>query len=166
MKSFTYRHAIACYTFFFFVLFFPYWGGGEVIAPFRQFAELGLPDTSLTNHIENRKFSDFPQGYIPAISEHFHAPRSGWMTLWTENNELGRPVYHRAGFSPAWLPSWVLAHCTSNPWRFITTLSLSICFLSGVFFMLFSRSGLCQPDVLDEQYRSNAIGKQTYASKS
>jgi hypothetical protein len=41
------------------------------------------------------------------------------------------------GFSPSYLPSWVIAQFTDSPWRFITALSLLTCFLTGVFVILF-----------------------------
>ena len=63
--------------------------------------------------------------------------RSGWLTLWTNQNELGRPVYQISGFSPAYLPSWIIAQFTDSPWRFITALSLPTCFLTGLFVFLY-----------------------------
>lgn len=135
----SYWTAFCVYTLLLGLLFYPYWFNNEVIAPHRQFQELAATDLTGSAQIENRKFSDFTNGYIPEISEHLNGSRSGWLTLWTNKNELGRPVYQISGFSPAYLPSWIIARWTDNPWRFITALSLFTCFFAGVFIMLFCR---------------------------
>jgi len=128
------------YTFLFLLLSVPYWGLGDVIAPHRQFAELGATtDSTGAPQRENRKFSDFTNGYIPEIQEHLKAAHSGWLTCWTTQNEFGRPFFHTAGFSAAYLPSWVLSKITNKPWWFITILSLFSFFLTGVFLILFCR---------------------------
>jgi hypothetical protein len=95
--------------------------------------------------LQNNKFSDYTQVYIPEISEHLHGARSGWLTLWTDKTELGRPLYHLSGFSPAYPPSWLLSRFTGDPWRFITILSLTTCFLSGLFVILFCREQRLAP---------------------
>jgi hypothetical protein len=134
-----YRVVFWIYILLFGLLTFPYWFNKEVIAPYRQFHEIAAPDLTGSTKVENRKFSDFTNGYIPEISEHLKGSRSGWLTLWTNKTELGRPAYQISGFSPAYLPSWVIAQLTDNPWRFITALSLFTCFFAGVFVMLFCR---------------------------
>lgn len=138
-RKITYKGCLLAYIVFFSVLTVPFWWGGEVVAPYRQFSELAIPDSTGSIEIENRKFSDFVNGYIPEISEHLHGIRSGWLMLWTDKTELGRPIYQISGFSPAYFPLWVLVNFTDSPWRFITTLSLFTCFVSGVFIILFSR---------------------------
>ncbi|MDR3089482.1 MAG: hypothetical protein LBU39_06665 [Desulfobulbaceae bacterium] len=135
----TYRGVALCYAIVFLAMFSPYWLDGQVIAPYRQYAEFGIADRSGESEIENHKFSDFPTGYIPAITDYLHGQRSGCFFLWDTANEAGRAPYHLAGFSPVYFPSWILARLTDNPWRFITALSLSLCFLSGLFFILFCR---------------------------
>ena len=135
----TYRIALLLYAFVFILLFLPIVVGGEVIAPHRQHAELAVKDLTGAERIENRKFSDFTNGFIPEISEHLSGSRSGWLTLWINQNELGRPAYQISGFSPAYLPSWLIAQATDNPWRFITILSIGTCFFTGLFILLFAR---------------------------
>lgn len=139
MKIFSYRTALFLYILLFCLLTFSYWSNGEVVAPHRQFSELAAPDSTGATQLENRKFSDFTNGYIPEISAHLKGSRSSWLTLWTNQNELGRPIYHISGFSPAYLPSWIIAQLTDSPWRFITALSLFTCFFSGIFIILFCR---------------------------
>ena len=138
MKS-TYRGVILLYGLFFLVLIWPYWLGGYVIAPHRQFSELAVVDQTGAKQTENREFSDFSNGYIPEISEHLKGSRSSWLTTWTNKNELGRPVYQISGFSPSYAPSWLIAQITNNPWHFITALSLATCFFAGLFIILFCK---------------------------
>ncbi|HRO22595.1 MAG TPA: hypothetical protein PK667_12425, partial [Nitrosomonas europaea] len=139
MMKLTYRATLLCYCLLFLVLILPYWLGGDVIAPHRQFAELVIADPTEAKQLENRKFSDFTNGYIPEISGHLNGPHSGWLTLWVTHNELGRPAAQLAGFSPAYMPSWLLSKLADNPWQYITILSLVTCFLAGLFVLLFTR---------------------------
>ena len=135
----TYRGTTHFYVLIFFILTLPYWFGGKVVAPHRQFSELAMIEQADGKLLENRKFSDFTNGYIPEISEHLNGSRSGWFTLWVNQNELGRPAYQISGFSPAYTGSWLIARATNNPWQFITALSLATCFLAGLFILLFAR---------------------------
>lgn len=135
-----YRFAVAVYCLFMLAVFRPYLMSGEVVAPRLQAFELGDMDAETNSaSIENRKFSDFTKSYIPEIHEYIKGNRSGWLALWSDKNELGRPLYHLAGFSPAYFPSWLIVRLTDNPWRFITFLSLFTCFLGGLFLILFCR---------------------------
>lgn len=110
----------------------------EVIAPHRQLDEVGLSlQSDQYQHVENRKFNDFSSAFIPEITAHLKTNKSSWLATWTNDNELGRPLYHLSGFSPAYLPSWIISTLTHNPWRFITALSLLTCYLTGLFMILF-----------------------------
>lgn len=135
----SYRFAFGLYLLLFVVLTFNYWGRGEVVAPYRQYAELGMTDTVDARHRENRKFSDFANGYIPEVQPQVLAQSPGWLPLWTKQNEMGRPLFHLSGFSVAYPPSWIIARLSDNPWRFLTVLSLSIVFLTGIFVLCFCR---------------------------
>lgn len=135
----SFRIAFLCYFLVLFALFLPFFSG-DVVAPHRQASELGLmQQDSRHSAQENRKFSDYTDAFVPEIQEHFSAPRSGWVSLWTDRSELGRPLYHTAGFSPAYLPSMVLFQSTDDPRLLITILSLSYTVLAGVFIILFAR---------------------------
>ncbi len=141
----SYKHALIYYIAIAAVLFSGFLSC--VAAPHRQEIEVGHvglvnSDSSL---IENRKFSDFTNAYIPEISDHLRGVRSGWLTLWVAQNELGRPAYQTAGFSPAYMPTWLISKATDNPWRFITVLSLGTCFLAGLFILLFAREAGLSP---------------------
>jgi hypothetical protein len=89
-----YKGVLMVYCLMFFGLTFPFSLLGEVVAPHRQFPEIGARDTKIkSKHIENRKFSDFTNFYIPEISQTLKGARSSWLALWTNQNELGRPIY-------------------------------------------------------------------------
>lgn len=134
-----YRDAFIAYTMLFLALTFPIWLGGEVVSPYRPNIEIASSQDRGSKGIENRKFSDYWNGFVPEIESLFKARRSGWLALWTDKNELGRPLYHLSGFSPAYLPTWVISFFTSDPQRLITVLSLGYCFLAGLFVLLLCR---------------------------
>jgi hypothetical protein len=135
----SYRIAALIYIALFLALVFPYWGQGMVVAPDRQYSALGATDTSGAETVENSKFGDFGNNFIPEIAAQMHAKRSGWLALWTDSNELGRPLYHLSGFSPAYLPTWLLFQVVDDPWRLLTIISLGQCFLAGLFILLWCR---------------------------
>lgn len=92
---------------------------------------------SISMAIENRKFSDFNNAYIPEIIEHLNAPRSGWIATWSDKNELGRPMHYMSGFSPAYLPYRLTTLKESNAWKIIILISLFNIFASGIFIIFF-----------------------------
>jgi len=59
MIKLTYRGALLSYTLLLLCLNWPYWLGGNVIAPHHQLSELAIADQTEAKQIENRKFSDF-----------------------------------------------------------------------------------------------------------
>ena len=141
----SYRSALLIYSVLFCLFTFQYWANHEVVAHQRSYFELLQKDDSGATQIENKKFGDQTNGFIPEISDQFNAPRSGWLTLWTNSNELGRPIYHTAGFSPAYFPSWVISKFTENPWTFFTILTLLTCFFAGLFLILLCQELLLAP---------------------
>lgn len=140
MLSFnSYKRALVYYIVIIALLFFGF--ATYVAAPHRQGVEVGQTgfiNSSLFD-IENRKFSDYTNAYIPEISEHLTVARSGWLPLWSRNTELGRPLYQISGFSSAYLPTWIITRLIDDPWRLVTTLSLSFCIIAGLFILLFAR---------------------------
>lgn len=145
MKPLSYRRAALLYALFFLALSWPYWLAGEVVAPHRQFTELARADDTGATHPENRKFTDVTNSYIPEIGAHLAGPRSGWLATWTAQNELGRPLYQVSGFSPAYLPVWLLSRAVHDPWVLLSTLALCTCFLAGAFLLLFCREAGLAP---------------------
>jgi len=106
---------------------------GEVVSPNKQAKEIAAPSSKDSTHIESRRFSDYTTSYIPTIDELLRGARSGWLTLWTNQNELGRPIAHLSAFSPTYLPVWLFTWFTDSPQRLITLLSLYFCFFAGLF---------------------------------
>jgi hypothetical protein len=139
VKVYSFQNSLLAYATFFIALTFPYWLNGEVVAPYRQSAEIAAPEIYNAEHIENRKFSDYANGYIPELNGQMNGARSGWLAIWTTQNVLGRPLYQISGLSRAYLPSWLIAGVTDSPQRFITILSLGTCFLAGFFVLMFCR---------------------------
>lgn len=133
-----YGAAAVLYGSLFLALTFPYWGQGHVVAPHRNTIELGLPPEA-DGLLENRKFSDYSSAYIPELQQHLDGGGQQWLATWTSRNELGRPLYHLSGFSPAYLPAWVLAKLRPTPYAFITVLTFGQCFLAGLFIFLYCR---------------------------
>lgn len=134
-----FRNILFAYVVLFLALTFPYWLNGEVIAPYRQTEEIAAPEIKNADHIENKKFSDYVNYDIPEISVQLNSQRSAWLAMWTNQNELGRPLMHVFGLSRAYLPSWLIACFTDNPHRFFMLLSLGTCFLAGFFVLMLCR---------------------------
>jgi hypothetical protein len=134
----TTRNALVIYTVLFFALIHPFWLFGEIIAPYQLVSEIRGPDVSDQTHIQNIKFADYWQVFIPEIRDQLQPPRSGWLALWTTHNELGRPIMHDC-FSAAYAPTWLLLKITDSPYRLLTVLSLGTCFLAGLFVLLLCR---------------------------
>ncbi len=131
--------AILSYCLLFLSLMCPFFLG-DVVAPHRQYNEIRAVDINKGSKLqENTKFSDANHFFIPEITQNLKNARSGWLSLWTNSNELGRPIYHSAGFSPAYFPSWIMAKFTNEPWKFYTVLCLLHCFFAGFFIILFCR---------------------------
>jgi hypothetical protein len=79
-----YKSIFIAYCFLFFALMLPFLLFGEVVAPHRQYIDLGIVDTQIdTKHIENRKFTDHTHSYIPDVSQNLKGIRSGWLALWS-----------------------------------------------------------------------------------
>jgi hypothetical protein len=138
-ESFGFRDAALIYAIFFVLLAFPYWFSGNIIAPYNQKDEIAATTFDHVNALENKKFSDYPREFVPEVAMHLTGPRSTWIALWTNLNELGRPVNQLWGFSPAYPPSWLLTWFVSSPQRFLTILSLGTCFIGGLFVLLFCK---------------------------
>jgi hypothetical protein len=142
----SYKYVLIIYSVLFFCLTSPFLLLGEVVSPYSQCIEFGYANPCIDpTRIEHRGLTDHPAFYIPEVYQHLNGARSGWLALWTKQNELGRPLSHLTGFSSAYLPSWIIAQFTDSPWRFITIFSLLTCFLAGIFIILFCREHRLSP---------------------
>ncbi len=133
-----YRHSFCAYFFSFVLLFSPYLLQGKSFVRYLPTVELGISGPH-GEEIGNRKFSDYLNQYVGEIKQHLEGERSSWLATWTNLNELGRPLRHDNGFSPAYFPAWVLQKVIHDPFRFITILSLGTCFIAGIFGLLLMR---------------------------
>jgi len=141
-----YRRVFFVYTLLFAVFTSPYLFFGDVVSPYSQCLEFGYEKPCKDgDRIEHRGWTDHPSFYIPEVYQHLNGVRSGWIGLWTDKNELGRPLSHLTGFSSAYFPSWVLSNITQDPWRFITIFSLMTCYMGGLFLLLFARENDLAP---------------------
>ena len=64
----TFPTAALLYTVLFALLMWPYWGQHQVIATTRQFAELGLTDTSGAKEVEYPYLNDYSYSFIPEVT--------------------------------------------------------------------------------------------------
>lgn len=134
------RLALLAYFGAFVALMLPFFAG-DVLAPTRQTAEVGLNEPSPSQLTENRKFNDFVLNFIPELADHLRARRETWLPTWTNNNELGRPLYQDA----SWLPLWMLGNLVDGPHRLMTIFAVSNCFLAGLFMFLLLREWQLSP---------------------
>jgi hypothetical protein len=144
-KSQSYGCAFAAYTMFFLLLASPYWLTGDVVAPHRYAKEIGANETTLYSLPENRKFADYSSAYIPEVTALHQGARSGWLPLWSNSNEFGRPLFHLSGFSPAYPPTWLIGRMVDSPHVIMTILSLGWCYLAGLFILMFCREERLAP---------------------
>lgn len=141
----SYRGVFLLYCAIFIAVFWRVLFDHHVIAPHAMYDELGLATPASLETIENRKFSDFSNAFLPEIAQHMQGERSAWLATFTNANELGRPLHQIAGFSPSYFPTWIAFHFTDVPWTFFNLYTLSICFFSGLFFLLLCRELALHP---------------------
>lgn len=131
------RHALIIYTLLVLVFSSPYWAFGQVLAPY-EYPMVGL---SATDPDENSvaRFSDYYNGFIPETDDLLNGNRSGWLKLWSDETEYGRPTYHTSGFGPAYPLGLVLGIITHDPVVYLTLLAWLTLTLGGLFAMLLTR---------------------------
>lgn len=119
---------------------------GEVIFPHSNAVQVGLEapvgadDEAPLHEAFGQKFSDESSFYVPELHAHLTAPRTGWIATWTNAVELGRPLTHLSGLSPAYPPTWVLALVTKDAFRLYTWLVVLTVLATGVFAFAFFRA--------------------------
>lgn len=107
---------------------------GHVVFPHDNALQVGLGgDGSGDGEASNLRFSDQSSFYVPELAAHLAAPRSGWIATWTDDVEMGRPLTHLSGLSPAYPPTWCLMAVCSDPfaiytWLFALTVAATACF--------------------------------------
>ena len=129
------------------IWFMPLLISGQVILPFRPFLYANLEPATHATYVETMFYADYMTAYIPEVNQQMHAPKSGWITLWTNTVEFGKPLAHGSIFSPAYLPSWFMLQFTNNPYYYFTLYFGVIVYLTGLFALLYAREIIPQPEV-------------------
>jgi len=135
----SFKLAIALYCALFLLCFWSVIIQGDLIVPHRQDIELGASGPAKPESLENRKFNDDVQGYTPDAFIMLHARRSHWLATWDPYNELGRPVFHQSVLSPSFPVTLPLSWIISDPFKWVTCVTLVASFLAGLFALLFAR---------------------------
>ena len=160
---FTYTWSVALYVVYLLVLSAPYWTTGFVVAPF-ALANNTSADPRIATLPSEKRFSDYYNVFIPEIHEHLQGERSGFLKYWTSRTELGRPLFHTSGFSPVFLPTYVLTFVTTDASIFLSILSWSIVALTGLFVLLMCREW--QFDPLTALFGGIAVASMPYLTYS
>ena len=160
---FTYTWSVALYVVYLLVLSAPYWTTGFVVAPF-ALANNTSTDPRIATLPSEKRFSDYYNVFIPEIHEHLQGERSGFLKYWTSRTELGRPLFHTSGFSPVFLPTYVLTFVTTDASIFLSILSWSIVALTGLFVLLMCREW--QFDPLTALFGGIAVASMPYLTYS
>jgi hypothetical protein len=145
--SWMYQRPVLVYSLIMLVWFTPLLISQHVILPFRPFIYANLEPAAQSAYIETTFYSDYISGYVPEVYLHMHAPRAGWLALWTNDVEFGKPLSHGSIFSPAYLPSWLMMQLSHDPYRYFTYYFVLIIYLTGVFAVLYTREITPQPGV-------------------
>ena len=139
MKDWSYGRCFFVYAIVFLALFAHVCGGTRVISPVRQGAFLGSQAPETSHAPENAKFGDYVTYYIPDATVFLHGKRSSWIATWMPYNELGRPISHLLGLSPAYLPNWILSKLTADAFKYVSAIAVLAMFLAGMFAFLLAR---------------------------
>jgi hypothetical protein len=125
----------------------PLLASGQSILPFRPFLYANLEPAVQSEYFETIFYADYITCYVPEVYLQMHVPRSGWLALWTNNVEFGRPLSHSSIFSPAYLPTWVLMQLIHDPYIYFTYYFVLIIYLTGLFALLYAREITQHPGV-------------------
>ena len=145
--SWLYQRPVLVYSIIILLWFIPLLISSHIILPFRPLLYANLDAVPQTTYVEAPLFSDYISSYIPEVNQQMQAPRSGWLALWTNTVEFGKPLSHGSIFSPAYLPSWVLMQFIHDPYDYFTYYFVFIIYLTGLFTILYSREITPQPGV-------------------
>ena len=140
MKITSYRQVVLIYCGMMLALTFPYWGLGNELVSSCHAVVMGVsPTTPQQQACEHRKFTDFENDFLPEVNNQLTAPRTGFMAVQFADNEMGRQARTLAGKTPANFYTWVIFQISHDAYRILTTLTLSMAFLAGIFGLLVCR---------------------------
>lgn len=138
--------ATICFSLLFLSLTFPYWYNGEVVCPTRLHNLMGNATPAESSRLENPFFGDFPTGYLPSVVEDFAASSNALLPpSWSDTNELGRPLVKISAFNQTYFPTWVLSIFVNDPFKVLTIIPLTLCWVAGAFFILICRDSGLRP---------------------
>lgn len=126
----SYKSTIIAYVFLFACVMVPPLAQGEAIIP--TSLSKSARGTAPEGFVENAQWSDFMNVFVPTITAHLHAPRSGWNAIWNPYVEMGRPLRPEWGFTPVYPLTWVMTQFTHDPYLLATLFSFHITFLAGL----------------------------------
>ncbi|MBI5363188.1 MAG: hypothetical protein HZA53_08415 [Planctomycetes bacterium] len=119
---------------------------GHVVFPHDNALQVGLGgDGSGDGETANLRFSDQSSFYVPELHAHLTAPRSGWIATWTDAVQMGRPLTHLSGFSPAYPPTWILMRFTNDAFTLYTWLAVLTVAATAFFAFAFFRALALEP---------------------
>ncbi len=133
------HHPVGFYSLIMVGWFAPLLYNHQVILPYRPFIYANLEPIKQSSYTESTFFGDYLTGFIPQITLHLHAPRSGWLSLWSNQLEFGHQLLHLSGFSPAYVLTWVMSWVIDDAYV-LSTVSFVICvYLTGLFALLYAQ---------------------------
>lgn len=112
-----------------------HWATGNILAPY-TLAGQSQESSSNATDANISKMSDFYNVFVPETDDLLNGTRSGWLKLWTDETEFGRPTYHTSGYSPVWLPGLLLGLLTHDAFIYLTLLGWMNVVLLGLFVLL------------------------------
>lgn len=135
------RWAPAALALLLLVFFVPALVRGAVVFPHDNGLQVGEVATAPDEgEASNLRFSDQSSFYVPELNAHLHAPRSGWIATWTDDVQLGRPLTHLSGFSPAYPPTWLLMRVLDDAFVVYHALFVLTVAATALFAFLFFRA--------------------------
>ena len=118
--SWCYQRPVLVYSVVILAWFAPIFLSHHVLLPFRPFTYANLEPVQQSLYTETTLFSDYISFYIPEVNFQQQAPRSGWIGLWTNSLEFGRPISQGGGFSPSYVITWILMGVIHDPYVYFT----------------------------------------------
>jgi len=124
-------HPVIIYTLVFLCWFAPGMVTQSVIMPFHPAIYANLTSEDVVTTTQTNYFDDYTTFYVPEVDMQMHEPRSGWITTWTSRVEMGRPLAHLAGFSPAYVVTWLFLLVIDDAFLFFTLMFMLWVYLAG-----------------------------------
>ena len=145
--SWCYQRPVLVYSVVILAWFAPIFLSHHVLLPFRPFTYANLEPVQQSLYTETTLFSDYISFYIPEVNFQQQAPRSGWIGLWTNSLEFGRPISQGGGFSPSYVITWILMGVIHDPYVYFTIFFMVLVYITGLFGLLYAHNVSNHPGV-------------------